>query len=328
MQVLFMIGAGERLMELSKYMEIERIEFVVTWQCGGKCEHCQVGDEINKSTSHNHILSDDATGVIKKLSTVFDISSVMTFGGEPLYYPEVVTEIHKTARLCGIKTRQIITNGYFTNNEEKSKSVAMALADGGVNSLLLSVDAFHQEYIPMEPVLRFAKDVVDAMVPGAFLHPVWLVDEEHQNTYNIKTKEILEKFSGISIPVNRGNNIHQSGHGAKLLSEYFEDVEINSDEACGSTPYSEPLDKVTSISIIPNGDVMICGFIIGNIYKEDILDIIAGYSPYEKEGMLAVINDGVPGLMAYAKSKGVEVDTSQYMTVCEACREIAKELKT
>lgn len=33
----------------------------------------------------------------------------MTFGGEPLLYPEVTFEIHKTAKALEIPVRQIIT---------------------------------------------------------------------------------------------------------------------------------------------------------------------------------------------------------------------------
>ena len=83
--------------KFSEYMDINRIEFIVTWQCGGKCKHCQIGDEINKRSSHRHVLSDYAVEATKKISTVFDVTSVMTFGGEPLYYPYVTAAIHKAA---------------------------------------------------------------------------------------------------------------------------------------------------------------------------------------------------------------------------------------
>ena len=89
----------------SKYMDINRIEFVVTWQCGGKCLHCQMGDNINMPNSHPHVLADYAIEAVKKIASVYDVESVMTFGGEPLYYPEVTAAIHKAATECGIKTR-------------------------------------------------------------------------------------------------------------------------------------------------------------------------------------------------------------------------------
>ena len=314
---------------ISKHLDINRIEFIITWQCGGKCKHCQIGDEINKPSSHKNVLSGYAAAAVKKLSAVFNITSVMTFGGEPLYYPYVTAAIHRAAAECGIETRQIITNGYFTNDAEKSRDAALTLADSGVNNLLLSVDAFHQEFIPIEPVRRFAQDLVDVKLPGVFLYPAWLVDEEYPNSYNTKTKEILDMFSDIPIPARRGtsgNTISLDGHAARFLHEHYEEAEQYLIQARTSCSCAEPI-SVKSISIIPNGDIEICGVAIGNIYKEDVLDIVARYNPYEHESMRVVVNSGVTGLLAYAKNKGIELDLPQYMNNCNVCSVVTKALR-
>ena len=306
-----------KISKISEFMDIKRIEFIVTWECNGKCRHCQMGDNINKPCSHRHVLSDYAVDAVKKLASVFDITSVMTFGGEPLLYPEVTAAIHKAATECGIQTREIITNGYFTNSAEKSVSVAKMLADAGVNHLPISVDAFHQEYIPLEPVYQFVRDVIDAKIPDAFLHTSWLSGEEHENPYNIKTKEILGKFSDLPIPI-RKHGVSPTGNSAKYLREYFEP------EAITYQPCSAPLE-VTCISVNPNGDVWVCGGMIGNIYEEDVLDIIARYNPYENKAMLALIQGGIAGLLDYAKTQGVVIETSEY---CEACWDLCNAIVT
>ena len=312
--------------KISKYMDIKRIEFIVTWECGGKCKHCQMGDNINKPGTHRHVLAENAVEAVKKLSKVFDITSVMTFGGEPLYYPEVTAAIHKAATECGIETREVITNGYFTNSAEKSASVAKALSDAGVNHLPISVDAFHQEHIPIEPVYQFVRDVINAKIPDAFLHTAWLVNEEHENPYNTKTREILEKFSDLPIPVGKHGGVGPSGYAAKYLREYFTETIDSELENCG--PCSAPLN-VTCISIEPSGDVGVCGGTIGNIYEEDILNIIARYNPYEHESMLALIKGGVSGLLEYAKTQGVVIDTSEYCEACwSLCAAVSKRLKS
>ena len=46
----------------------------------------------------------------------YNIESVMTFGGEPLLYPDTVYEIHKAATEINIPKRQLITNGYFSRD--------------------------------------------------------------------------------------------------------------------------------------------------------------------------------------------------------------------
>jgi hypothetical protein len=310
--------------KLSKFMDINRIEFIVTFQCGGRCRHCQIGNDINKRGPHRHVLSDYAVEAVKKIASVYNVDSIMTFGGEPLYYPEVTAAIHKAATDCKIETRQIITNGYFTNSTGKSGIVANALADAGVNNLLLSVDAFHQEHIPFEPVYQFARDIVDSKIPGAKLYPAWLVNSEHQNPYNMKTKEILARFSNLSVDINEyENQVSPLGRATNLLREYYEKAELNiTKHECSE------LLTVTNISIVPNGDFMVCGFVIGNIYEEDVLDIIAHYNPYQNEGMLAIIQDGVVGLLDYAKTQGVVISASDYCDVCGLCEAVVKKVKT
>jgi len=307
-----------------KYFDIKRIEFSITLECGGRCKHCQAGAYINKKSSHSYVLANYAVDAVEKLSAVFDIDSVMTFGGEPLYYPEVVAAIHRKATDCGIRIREVITNGYFTNDAEKSKSVAKLLFDAGVNHLPISVDAFHQEYIPIEPVYQFVRDVIDAKIPDAFLHPAWLVSAEHDNPYNTKTREILDKFSDLGIPASK-HNIDLNGSAARFLSEYYpEQQPLNRDDPNLATPCDGPLN-IRGFLINPNGDVGVCGFVIGNIYTEDILDIISRYNPYENEGMAAMINGGFAGLLSYAEKRGVQIDISKYYSSCwDACNAITE----
>ena len=310
---------------LSKFMDIKRIEFIVTFQCGGKCKHCQSGADINKHGSHRHVLSEYAGDAVKKIASAYEVTSVMTFGGEPLYYPEVTAAIHKAATGCGIKTRQILTSGFFTNSAEKSGLVANALADAGVNNLLLSVDSFHQEHIPLEPVYQFARDIINAKIPNATLYPAWLVSKEHQNPYNAKTKELLKKFSDLPILVDEyENQIALVGRAAKLLGAYYEQPRLT---LSAEEPHkcAEVL-SVTNISIVPNGDLMVCGFVIGNIYEEDVLDIIARYNPYENKAMLAIIQGGVFELVDYAEKQGITVDAFNCYDACDLCVSLVKQL--
>ena len=300
--------------KISEYMNINRIEFFITHKCGGKCKHCQSGTDINKESSHNHVIAEHAVTAVEKLVSVFDVTSVMTFGGEPLYYADVVLRIHKKAKDCGIEVRQIITSGFFTNNAEVSKKVAFSLFDAGVNSLLISVDGLHQEVIPIEPVFRFVEDVIEAKIPNAFLYPAWAVSENHSNPFNYKTKKVIEQFSDLPIPVEN-NIIDLTGSAAQFLSEYYNVSPLSLSAPCLSEPCSG-LANVDNIGIDPNGDVVVCGHTIGNIYTEDILDIIRRYNPHENECMSAIMSGGFAGLLACAEKHGVTFDISKYYSVC------------
>ncbi|MDE6851748.1 MAG: radical SAM protein [Lachnospiraceae bacterium] len=250
---------------MNEYVKhLNRIEFVVTMACTGKCKHCSEGEHIN---CKGHIDTELAVKSIREVCGKYKIESMMTFGGEPLIYPEVVCAIHKVATDMGIEKRQIITNGFFSYKKERIEEVVQKLEESGVDSLLLSVDAFHQETIPLEPVKYFAECVAKTKI-HIKLSPAWLVSEEDGNPYNLRTREIFKEFENLNIAVGSGNVIFPSGNALKYLGEYFDEgVEYPS-------PYDEDPRDIKAISFSPNGDIL-----NGNIYEKDILDILESYQP-------------------------------------------------
>ena len=108
----------------------------------------------------------------------------MVFGGEPLLYPEDVCKIFKAGMKAMIPQREMITNGYFSKDRKRIDEVATMLADSGVMYIMLSVDAFHQETIPLEPVMYFAECAMKSGI-RIRLQPAWLVSAENKNPYNI-----------------------------------------------------------------------------------------------------------------------------------------------
>ena len=140
-----------------------------------------------------------------------------------------------------------------------------------MNSVLLSVDAFHQETIPLEPVMVFAKALYAQDVSKIRVHPAWLVSEVADNPFNCRTREILSEFNAIGILPSNGNVIFPKGNALTYLSEYF-DASVPH-----VNPYSDDPYDVKSICVDPNGDVL-----GGNIYTTDILEILEKYVPNQK----------------------------------------------
>ena len=241
---------------------IDRIEFVMTYACTGKCKHCSEGNTLNRN---ERIDGKVAADTIKILCKNFNIKTVMTFGGEPLLCIDEVCQIHKTAKEMGIPKRQVITNGYFSKDINIIKDTAKKLSECGVNDLLLSVDAFHQESIPLDIVKVFAAEIKKNGVPIR-LNPAWLVSKEDKNPYNIITEEIIKEFEAIEIFPSDGNIIFPEGNALKYLKDYF-----NTDETY-INPYAEDPKDIRTVSISPNGDVL-----TGNLYENSIMEIIKKY---------------------------------------------------
>lgn len=250
---------------MNKYLKnLNRIEFVITYDCTGNCIHCSQGEHKYSGIYLNGKI---AAKVLTDIADKYNIESVMTFGGEPLICPDSVYAIHKAANKLNIPKRQLITNGYFSKDNVKIKEVAQKLFECGINDLLLSVDCFHQRTIPIEPVMEFAKAVKNTGT-SIRLNPAWLVGKDDKNEYNIKTREIVDKFVNVGIPEGDGNIIFPEGN-AKIYFDKFFDKEKNY-----INPYEETSDNLTSISINPDGSIF-----DGNIHKQSIIDILENYLP-------------------------------------------------
>ena len=249
---------------MNRYLKsLNKIEFVVTYACTGRCKHCSEGDH---AACGERIDPRVAAESVKRIAAEYPIKTVMTFGGEPLLYTDAVEQIMTAAKELNIPKRQVITNGYFSKNTDKIRDVAERLAECGVNDLLLSVDAFHQESIPLDVVKSFASELKRCGVPLR-LQPAWLRSRDDDNPYNVRTREILGSFAEMELPVSEGNVIFPEGNAAKYLSEYFENTPPEN-------PYVEDPCDVRCVSFEPNGNVL-----GGNVYERDIMEIIKDYAP-------------------------------------------------
>ena len=242
---------------------LEKIEFVVTYACTGRCKHCSEGDHTACGVNIDPAVAADA---VKKIAAEYDIKTVMTFGGEPLLYPDAVCAIMSAATELDIRKRQVITNGYFSNNPKRIAEVAHRLYECGVNDLLVSVDAFHQETIPLAVVRSFVAEAVRLGIPTR-LQPAWLVSRDDGNPYNEKTRELLSSLADLGTPVSEGNVVFPKGNALKYLGEYFTAERPKN-------PYKEDPCNVKCVSFDPDG-----GVFDGNIYEKDIMDIISAYAP-------------------------------------------------
>lgn len=243
---------------------LNKIEFAVTDACTGRCKHCSQGDHPICGEKMDPFL---CAKVVEQVCKRYEIKTVMAFGGEPLLHLPAVESVMAQAKKSGVPVRQLITNGFVTSDSEKIQRIAERLFECGVNDLILSVDAFHQETIPIEVVKSFAEKAKNAKIPIR-LQPAWLIAPSDENEFNQKTRALLGLFSELAIPVSEGNVIFPEGNARQYLAEYWKEGE------CPKNPYEEDPFDLRCLSVAANGDVL-----NGNLYREDILSIIKGYVP-------------------------------------------------
>jgi MoaA/NifB/PqqE/SkfB family radical SAM enzyme len=310
---------------MNRYLSVGRLEFVITYLCNSKCRHCQIGGEEERRRFPSHIDKDLAVEIMRKVSKRYRLKSVMTFGGEPLLYPNIVYAVHREAAKAGIPVRDIITNGFWSTKIDETMTIAKRLVKSGVNEVSISVDCFHQEFIPLEVVKKAAESLLKAKMKRISWNPCWVISREHDNPYNRKTKAILKKLKSLPIRCSEGNVAQPEGRATIWLKDFLPKRTAMPKGKCGDIPYTEKLDSVKAISVEPDGRIAVCThFYAGNANERDIIDIWENYDPFRIPEAKAIIADGMKGLLKWAKTRGVEPDLGGYYNICHMCTDVRK----
>lgn len=311
---------------MSRYLTMNRIEFAVTYLCNARCKHCY--SIVGKETCPKHINKLLAVKIVRKVGEKYKPESIMTFGGEPLLFPEIVCAIHEEAMNVGIPYREVITNACWSKEAKRTEKIAKNLARSGVNSIYVSVDVFHQEQIPLDIVRMTIESCLQEGIENIILNPCWVVSEDDNNQYNQETRSILKEFKDLSIKKSEGGIVEPDGLAIINLKEFLPPKKKIPQGKCGDMPYTDPLDSVKGIFVEPDGKIAVCNdFYIGNAFETDIIEIIESYDPFKIPEMKAIIENGMEGLLNWAKTRGVEHDQEGYYSICNMCTDIRKRVK-
>ncbi len=314
-----------RRISMSDYVNLKRLELLITFRCTSDCIHCY--STGTGKTYPPYIDKNMAIAVIGEIGSVYDLDSIMTFGGEPLLYPEIVCAIHEKAAAIGINERQVITNGCWTRDKSKARNIAKLLASSGVNHVAISVDAFHQECMPLDMVRYSAEALLEVGITNIKWNPCWLVSSDSDNRYNSVTRTILTELEDLSIATGEGNVVAPEGRAAINLSEYFERKKSFPGVSCQDLPYMNRLDDIQSICIEPNGDLPLCkALTIGNVKDGNIVGLLESYNPYSTPEIKAILDRGVQVFVEDSNKQGIELEESGYYTICDLCCSAGKRV--
>jgi hypothetical protein len=311
---------------VNRFLVVDRVEFIVTYRCNSHCKHCQIGQDkrVSRPTAIDEGL---AVQIIREVVQAYSPRSVMTFGGEPLLFPDLICAIHEAARANGVGSREVITNAGWPRSETEFRVIASKLANSGVNDICISVDCFHQEHVPLSIVEQNVRCLLDAGVGRLRWNPCWVVSKEHDNSWNQRTKSILRVLAHLPVAESDGNVVQPMGNALVWLRDFMPSRTPTPPGSCGDMPYTGRLDKVSSISIEPDGSIAVCDeFVIGNAIQRDIVEMLRSYDPYQIPEMKEILEGGIAGLAALARTKGVETDPDGYYSICDMCKSIRRRV--
>jgi len=88
--------------------------------------------------------SDEIFAILKKLGC----HSVHIGGGEPLLQPDSIFLVLKSAKRNRMDIEYVETNASWFKDAASAETILISLMKNGVYTLLISIDPFHNEFIP------------------------------------------------------------------------------------------------------------------------------------------------------------------------------------
>jgi radical SAM protein with 4Fe4S-binding SPASM domain len=185
-------------------------------------------------------------------------------GGEPFLFPDLLQNSIAYARSLNLHT-EVVTNAFWANSARKAVSILNSLKARGLDVLNISVDDFHQEFIPMVNIRNAFTSARRTGVKTVFLVTL-------KNNSKITSEYLKEYFSDRKLQKIGGPKVGEPD--ALVLESNF--IAIKNAVSIGDKPLqmqksqSRCREVLTDIGIKPDGTVLPCCGALGSIEEAAI----------------------------------------------------------
>ena len=305
-------------------MNLKRLEFTLTTKCNSQCIHCQ----SHASPLRREVMDvKDAHSYLSEAAVVSSLESFMVFGGEPMLYPDRAIAVFKKANELRIPEIEMLTNGVWGKNREEAEKLAVKLKRAGLNTVGISVDAFHLPYILLEYPRNAAQALLKAGVESVTWNVTVIESIDATNYYDKKTSQILKTLESTGIDVHI-HTVTAVGRATQNLRQYLQPTPL--DGSCEGEPtIGNILTSPESICIEPSGEVDICWYLaIGNAKEKPLSRIITEYDWRKNPTVEILVKEGPIGLLKSAEKDSYQFSKNHFINKCHLCVEVRKTLKT
>jgi len=303
-------------------MNIRRLEFTLTTKCNSQCIYCQA----DASPQKTEVMSlEGIRNYLDEAVSVSNLESFMVFGGEPMLFPDQAISAFEKAHKQGIPKISMLTNGVWGKTEQNAKELAFRMKKSGLDILGISVDAFHQQFIPLEYPQRAALASTHAGIAEVTWNVAVVESLNGKNKYDRNTAKILKLLEPVGIEAHV-HKVLPVGRATRNLRRYLKRESLQG--PCMGDPILEnSLTSPECITIEPSGEVSICwNLAIGNAKQKPLNRIIRDYEWKRNPIIRTLVEEGPMGLMKDARSKGFRVRSAQYGNKCHLCIEVRRFL--
>ena len=293
---------------------------MVNYQCNAACRHCLYSCSPQRKPGY---IDEETAEEVCRILCEGGCSSVHIGGGEPfINFDGLIVMIQKLKK-ARIKLEYIETNAFWALDLKRANDILARLLGEGVNTLCISIDPFHAEFVPYCAPLSLAK-LCDKNGMGyflwkqEFLSVLSRLDPQKNHSRSEMEKALMKDY--VIKTANR-YGISYGGRAVNIENEYSILQNVNK-LSIDNTPCKNLLstghfhvDK-NSFFIPPR----CTGFCI------PLSEVIGGIPEGKYPAFEALYHGGVSALYELANKNSFQADSAGYPSKCSLCFYIRKFL--
>ncbi len=294
---------------------------IPVYRCPAACRHCLYN--CSNHSNGDYCTKEQAESLCSSLESL-GCGSAHVGGGEPFLNFERLLELLTCMGKHRIQVDYIETNAAWcakTLSDEKIIHMLSELKRRGASCLLISVDPFHVEFVPLAKPIRLInlcrKAGMDYFVwKEGYLRTLSGLDQE--KTYS---REELEAILGKDyiLETAKQYGLTVNGRALKIAREFSErkpHLSFKNTAACSC------LLNVNHYHADLNGYFIPPGCTGLGVQLQDLKSILPERYPI----FVTLASKGVWGLFEFAQGFGFEAATEGYVSQCDFCYELRKFL--
>ncbi len=295
----------------------KHLTLVLTEKCNARCQHCFEQDSslMNQRRNMSQI---DALEYIssmhdyaKKNNSAFAVSFT---GGEPFLRYNNLLELVIHSRRRGASEISCMTNGYWGSNRKEASKKARTLADAGLRHIGVSLDDFHQEFIPKEHVLN----VIDACLKNGISYMIKSVVTRKTRRMHQILGDVGDRLINSTVSIQEIPYIPTSEANKAYLADACIYCENVPEQACGSK------DMLT---ILPDGSAYPCCSVgwndaikYGNAQTDNIDTL---FKRMDQDIFLEILlKDGPVFFVPFLVKRDASFSQRRFVNYCHLCEAI------
>jgi hypothetical protein len=304
-----------------KFDRLGSCGIIANYVCSSKCRHCMYASSPEWPKDYMEAgLADE----IFRLLREHGCRSVHIGGGEPLLRPDRLLPVLDAAAKNGVGIEYIETNASWYRDEKRAGEVITDLRRHHVETLLISVDPYHNEYVPFRKIKGLIA-ACERYGMGVFLWRMEFWDdlEAAGDDSVVHSLEEYEEIFGDDYRLRLAQRYHLNLRG-RALQTYREHLRDQPVEELfdRSSPCRELLGiHHFHVDLYGNFVPPACSGI-----SLDLRDAVAGADPEKYPVYRALVSSGIKGLYEYAAEYFGYTPKESYKGKCDLCYDIRSYL--